>query len=227
MVGTKKINLLPIEYKNKVLGRYIIISISAVGGIFAVLIIGILINMFFLNLGINNLKKQNTEYNTTKAEITQLEKQIADNQNFINKQKQKVFDFYSFMSCLESYKPSGLTIVSVDSLDRISIAKEEPNPTASPTPETEKPKVKENTEAPNANNQPKPEESKPIKYEKDLSGDKLVLRGLAKNAQDISTYIYKLSQIPSIVNINLSGIEEQNFNQNEKITVFEAVLEVQ
>ena len=66
-----------------------------------------------------------------------------------------------------------------------------------------------------------------VTYEKDLSGEKIVLRGFVKNTQDISAYIYKLSGMPEITNVTLSGIEEQVFNNTEKITIFEAVLEVQ
>lgn len=225
MFGIKKINLLPLEYKNKVLSRYIIISASAIGCIFVILILGMLINMGFLNMSINNLKKQNTEYNATKVKIADLEKQITNNQSFINEQKQVFFDFYSFMSCLENCKPDGLTIISVDSSDRMLAAKketEEATPTA-----TEEPKQNEKADETGKVEEPKQEEIKAVVYEKDLTGGRLVLRGLAKNAQDISTYIYKLSQVPIITSIDLSGIEEQTFNKNDKVTIFEAVLEVQ
>ena len=220
MLGLKKINLLPLEYKNKALSRYIFISMSAVITVFVILIVGMLINIGILNMNISSLKKQNTEYNTTKAEIEGLENQIAENQNFLNEQKQDFFDFYYFMNFLEQSKPNGLTVISVDSLDRMSVIEDDIVETASPDMEFEQTDESEETEA------PKQEELKTASYEKDLSGERLVLRGLADNTQTISAYVYKLSQAPMIANIELSGIEEQAFNQTKQIIIFEAILEV-
>lgn len=222
MFGQKKINLLPIEYKNKMLNRYIIISISAVITIFVVLIVGMLINIGFLSMNINNLNKQNTEYNSIKIEIEGMEKQITENQSFINEQSKDFFDFYYFMEFLLSCKPKGLTIISVDSMDRmIDIEEKNVEPNVSSDTETIQSEELQKTEM------PEQEILKNVIYDKDLSGEQLVLRGLAKSTQDISAYIYKLSQAKMISNIELSGIEEQIFNQSEKVTIFEAILEVE
>lgn len=220
MLGLKKMNLLPLEYRSKALNRYIVISISAIIVVFVILIAGMVINMGILNMNINSLKKQNTEYATIKVEIEGLEKQITDNQSFINEQRKKLFDFYYFMDYLERCKPNGLTVISIDSLDRMSITNEESIEAALPDTESKQTEATKETEV------IKQEEMKASGYEKDLSGERLVLRGLADNTQDISTYIYKLSQAPMIVNIELSGIEEQVFNQTKHINIFEAILEV-
>jgi|LSQX01.3.fsa_nt_gb Tfp pilus assembly protein PilN len=220
MLGIKKMNLLPLEYKNNELSRYMIAGIAAIAVVFVMLIVGMLINMGILNMSINSLKKQNTEYNATKVEITDLERQITENQSFINEHKQDFFDFYQFIKSLENYKPDGLTLVSVDSLDRMTVIEEEPKETMTPDTEGEQTDEIEAVEA------PEPEILKTASYKKDLSGERLILRGLAKDTQDISTYIYKLSQSPMVSDIELSGIEEQMFNQKERITIFEAILEV-
>lgn len=220
MLGIKKMNLLPLEYKNEELSRYMIVGITVVAVVFVMLVVGMLINMGILNMSINNLKKQNTEYNATKVEITDLERQITENQSFINEHKQDFFDFYQFIKSLENYKPDGLTLVSVDSLDRMTVIEEEPKETMTPDTEGEQTDEIEAVEA------PEPEILKTASYKKDLSGERLILRGLAKDTQDISTYIYKLSQSPMVSDIELSGIEEQMFNQKERITIFEAILEV-
>lgn len=245
MFGKKKINLLPAEYKSKIISRYLIISGSCIGGIFAVLILGMLIYIGVLNLNIGSLNKQNTEYNTAKAKIADLEKQITSNQNFLTEQKKDFFGFYSFMDYLEYNKPEGLTIISVESVDRMVLPEKKENEENAASSETakqpestdeikdtatneaDKKSEENNDDSSNiADDKAKKEETKSAKYEKDLSGEKIVLRGFAKNTQDISKYIYKLSSMPEISNITLSGIEEQVFNVSEKITIFEAVLEV-
>ncbi len=211
----KKLNLLPQSHKDRYANRYIALGF---GGVFAVLVL--ILSTAFINLGlaklsIKRLTEENTDYKNKQAKITSLEESIGKSGEIINEYQKDNFPFYSFMQAVEQQKPAGLTIISIDSADRLIPREEQPEkiPESQSIKETEK----------------ETEESAPVKaasYEKDLSGSKLIVRGYSANPSDIASFVNTLSRLFYVSETELKAIEEHTINGYDTVNIFETILQL-
>jgi len=218
MQGNKKLNLLPMDVKNKYDNRYMIYVSSVVCSILALVLAVMYCNIGILNFSIKNLQNENAQYTSQQSKIEGLQKVIAENKKFIESYSNSNFPFYQFMNALESYRPYNLTIISVDSVDRLANEGEQEvktegetvEPTASPTPN--KKDAEDTSKA-----LPK------LEYVKDLSDEKIVLRGYGESQEAISNYINSLSHLPYIADTQVSAIEQHKINEMD-VNLFEVIL---
>jgi hypothetical protein len=125
------------------------------------------------------------------------------------------------MQALEYKKPNGLTIISVDSIDRLVELPKEDKSGSTDKKITETPKTDKKSETTETEEKPLS-----VKFIKDLAGEKLSIRGYSTNPADISQFIYDLSKLQFITDLELKAIEEKIINGTEHINVFEAILTV-
>ncbi len=116
---TKKLNLLPQSYKDKYINKYLLFSFGALVAIMLLIMLTVYSNYFMLNFSIKRLITENTEFQNRQTKITTLKEAINKNTSIINEQQKEGFPFYSFMQTVEKQKPYGLTIISIDSSDRL------------------------------------------------------------------------------------------------------------
>ena len=159
----------------------------------------------FANFTLNKLHAENIEYSRKEARITELETASKSNKDFIALYKASNFPFYAFMKFLEENKPYGLTLLSVDSLDRL-VQKEETSGKEETPVEPEVAELEVKADA-----------------IKDLAGEKVSIRGYSTNPKDISMFLYNLSKLPCIAKVELKAIEENTMG-GERINLFEAIL---
>ena len=211
----KKINLLPQEYKDKYANKYIMLGFGGIVGIIILILLVTYINLGIANFSIQKIYKENTQYKTKLSQVSKLEEDITKNKGILSEYEKPYFPFYRFMQSVESYKPYGLTLISIDSLDRLAKFETGEGKTDIPK-EAEKQKTQEG------------EQTTPpaIKYEKDLSGEKLVVRGISQNPSDIASFISSLSKLDYISDLELKAIEEHTINGIDKANVFEAILTI-
>jgi len=221
MEYSKKLNLLTREYKDKYANKYIMAGFFG-----ALVILGLVVSAAYVNLGLANygLKKlvmRNTEYQNKQAKIVTLQETIVKNKDLLSEYQMQSFPFYAFMKAVESQKPEGLTLISVDSADRL---KEE---TASVENAASQPKsgkeMKSEVKDPAAKSSDQDVKTE-ITYQKDLSGEKLIVRGYSTNPSDVAAFLYNISQLPYISAVELKAIEEHTVNGTQTANIFEVVL---
>lgn len=220
MQNDKRLNLLSTEQKEKHINKYLMYGF---GGIFAILLLIMLvtyINLGFSNLSLNKLQKEDTQYKQKVSQIKTAEDSLKKNDEFISTYDSLHFPFADLMKTLELNKPYGLTIISVDSMDRLIqlVKKEGETAKSTTTPDTKAETSKITT---------LPEEELPkIKYVKDLAGEKLSIRGYSSSPAEISQFIFDLSKQSYITDLELKAIEQKVINGTDTINVFEVVLTV-
>lgn len=218
MQNAKRLNLLPKEYKEKQINKYLIYAFGGIGAILALIMIITYINLGIANLTLNKLQKEDTVYKQKQTKIATMQETIKTNNEFVVEHEKAYFPFYEFMQVLEYQKPYGLTIISVDSIDMLVNKMEAAG--EKPLEETKKDGITGNPEQ-----TPTPIPKPPtVEYTKDLSGEKLSIRGYSSNPSDISIFLYDLSKLPYIADLELKAIEENKINGVETINVFEAIL---
>ena len=221
-----KDNLLTVEYNDKYLNGYIkkgfiIICILISFGAFAAL--G---NMLLSNFNLSMLMKKSTEYAQKQNQISELEQSIEENTKKLEEYQSDFFPFYDFMYKLNAIKPDSVTIISLDSPDRLKNVEDE---TKSETDNTE-----ENTEngtqvigeagleSPSPTPEPTPT-AEPMKYTADLKGTNVILRGKGFNEESVVKFIYDISNIDCVNDLQLNAIEER-VEDDVKIKIFEVVI---
>ena len=119
MNGLKKINLLPIEIKNKYANKYLKLLAAFIAAVM-VLVVGVqVVNAGILTLQINHYKDQNAKYEEEKRNIEKLQNRIISYNAFIDEYEKEVFPFQLFMNDLEKIRPDSVNIISVDTPDRL------------------------------------------------------------------------------------------------------------
>lgn len=235
MEFSRNLNLLPQSYKDKYINSYLMIGCVATAMIL-VLVIGITyLSYGIAKLSIKRLTEENIEYQTKQSTILGLEKQFSTNKEIISEYEKDNFPFGYFIQTLINQKPQGLKIISIDSVDRLIAAEpKEDNMEAevsSDSAEQAEKQANENVEyAENSQGEKKYESQNKdatasnVEYEKDLSGNKLSVRGYSTNISDIASFLSALSRLPYVADTEIKAIEEHTVNGSEKANIFEAIL---
>jgi hypothetical protein len=221
MQNDKRLNLLSTEQKEKHINKYLMYGFGGIFAVLALIMLFVYMNLGITNLTLNKLQKEDTQYKQKLSQITSVEETIKKNGEFIGTYDSIHFPFYSLMQALEYNKPYGLTIISVDSMDRLVDFPKEGVPDSNANKATETPKTDKKVEPTQGKTEEKPLS---VKFIKDLAGEKLSIRGYSNNPADISQFIYDLSKLEFIADLELKAIEEKMINGTEHINVFEAIL---
>lgn len=235
MEFSKKLNLLPQSYKDRYINRYLMIGCGA-ALIILVLVMGITYLSFGMaKLSIKKLTEENIEYQTKQSTIVGLEKQISKNKEVISEYEKDNFPFAYFIQTIENQKPQGLKIISIDSVDRLVLAEPKTDDKESEKADASAEQTEKQTDD-TAAEADKPQEEKKadkpskeaaasnVAYEKDLSGNKLSVRGYSTNMSDIASFISALSKLPYVSETEIKAVEEHSVNGTEKANIFEAIL---
>ncbi len=211
MEFNKKMNLLPQSYKNKHANKYLLLFFGGISTVLLLILMTSIINLTLVNQNIKKLLAQDKEYQSKQSTIIALQESINKKQKLIEEHEKDKFPFNSFISSITAQKPAALTIISIDSADRL-IALENENT-------TENKKDDEDTESHTTLPQ------KQVTYEKDLSGEKLIVRGYSKSSSAIASFVSSLSRLFYVAEAKLTAIEEHPVSGvNNKIFEMELLL---
>ncbi|NLB81820.1 MAG: hypothetical protein GX800_09510, partial [Clostridiaceae bacterium] len=129
---------------------------------------------------------------------------IDEHKTFLQDYENGGFPLSRFMHDVLLHKPDTVSIISIDSQDRLmEIAKVVETP-ADDRPGEEM--ISEVAPPPNNNS--------------DLSGEGIIIRGHGKNSEDISRFIYQISRLDYIASANITAIEQHLLN-DEPESIFE------
>ena len=207
MQGNKKLNLLPLSVKNKYINKYLIYAASLICGICILALLAQYLGLAFLQYDIKKIGKANTEYNEEKVKIELLQSSIDEHKAFLQDYEKGGFPLSRFMHDIELHRPYTVSIISIDSRDRLigeGIAEEIPS---------------DDTEV-LAEDEPAIETTAADYDTKDLSGEEIIIRGHGKNSEDISKFIYQISRLNYIASANITAIEQHLLN-DESESIFE------
>lgn len=211
MHGYKKLNLLPLAVRNKYANKYLLYAAGLVCGICILALSIQYINIGILNYDIKKISSENAKFNEEKAKIEGLTNLRKQQMAFLQEHENGGFPFSSFMRDIELYRPYTVSILSVDSRDRLVNEGTAKNLEPSDEPEI----IEENamnTESNTDNGDtPKPAEAR-LTYIKDLAGEEIVIRGYGQNSEDISKFIYDISRLDYITSANITAIEQHTLN---------------
>ena len=203
MKVNEKQNLIPGEIKEKYTKRYFAGFIILVCSVLVISIAVPYVSMSVISNQISRIENENNEYNLQKKEIDLLQKEIDEYMTVIRTFEDETFPFTLFMYDLEIMRPVSVHIISVDTPDRLVNEGAEK--------EKEK-KTEENNEAEKEKDEDDKDVAKPeapsIKYEKDLSGQNITIRGYGASQSDISNYLHSISSLPYISRLDVVAIEE-------------------
>lgn len=206
MQRNKKLNLLPLSVKNKYINKYLIYAASLVCGICILALLAQYFGMAFLQYDIKKIGKANTEYNEAKAKIELLQSAIDEHKVFLQDYENGGFPLSRFMHDIQLHKPYTVSIISIDSQDRLI-------------------EIAETKEVPSDDTEEQPEdepitETPVVNETNDLSGEEIIIRGHGKNSEDISRFIYQISRLSYIQSANITAIEQHLLN-DEPESIFE------
>lgn len=218
----KKINLLPIEIKNKYISKYMVYLSSFAAGVFVFILILQYTHLAILNFQINHIQKENDKYTAEKETITSLQKSIEGNKRFIESYNKKYFPMAEFMYDIELNRPESVYIISADTPDRLINEGKTEEEEKNQKPENKKTEDKDSTE--DSEGTPEEEETAKIEYVKDISEQEIIIRGYGENQDDISKFIYNLTNLPYISYAKITAIEEHKI-ENGLYNIFEVTLQ--
>ena len=234
------LNLLPDEYKKKLANAaYTKIGITTV--ILVAIFIGIFAGQLALaKIELNSMNKEVQEINEVNSKIAGLEQSIKQKTEQLNSTNIEYFEFDIFMKAIYQYKPASVTIISLDSQDRLVTELKTPAEIEKEEAEKEdnRTEAKKATDANLAAAEQRenggssevatvdekgnvisiPVETQPItsKY--------IYLRGFSNSADDIANYIYKISYLDCVSDVTLTSIEERVDNEGKNTKVFELII---
>lgn len=212
MEFSKPFNLLPQSYQDKYVNRYMLFGFGSVALVLAALLAMSYINIAITQFSIHRLANENTQYQSKQQQIALLTESVQKNRKIVESNQQDTFPFYFFLQTVENEKPQGLTILSIDSAERLIQAM-----TAKQTEDTENTEPTEEAEGQQVQ---LPE----LTYEKDLSGSKLVVRGYSGDPAEVASFVDGLSKLPYVASTELKAIEEHPVSETEKANIFELIL---
>lgn len=212
MEFSKPFNLLPQSYQDKYVNRYMLFGFGSVALVLALLLAMSYINIVITQFSIRRLANENTQYQSKQQQIALLTESVQKNRKIVESNQQDTFPFYFFLQTVENEKPQGLTILSIDSAERLIQAM-----TAKQTEDTENTEPTEEAEGQQVQ---LPE----LTYEKDLSGSKLVVRGYSGDPAEVASFVDSLSKLPYVASTELKAIEEHPVSETEKANIFELIL---
>lgn len=226
----KKINLIPQEAKNKYANKYLILTAVGISGIMLIFALLQLADIGLLSFDIKRIEDKNKKYDEEKTVIEQTQERIKEYTQYIADFETNEFPFSAFMSSVESIRPESVNIISLDTRDRLI---NEGNPEVNKSiKKSETDKDKEDNKPSDEADADKKETEEDIDendsegniaYSEDIIGKELVLRGFGSRQDDISTFIYNLSQIPSVSSVKVSAIEEHTI-EGGKYNIFEIII---
>lgn len=201
MKVNEKQNLIPEEIKEKYAKRYLAGFIILVCSILVISIAVPYVSMSIISNQIGRIENENNEYNLQKKEIDLLQNEIDEYMTVIRTFEEETFPFTLFMYDLEIMRPVSVHIISVDTPDRLinEGAEDEKEKKPEENNETEKEDDEKEITKP---------ETPTIKYEKDLSGQNITIRGYGASQGDISNYLHSISSLPYISRLDVVAIEE-------------------
>ncbi len=222
MKRMKKLNLLPQQVKDGYINRYFKMSLGAVCLILALVVTTQYARIGILNIQINHIENENKRYDTEEKNIAKLQSEIDNYQLYISSYEgNRYFPFSRFMNDLETNRPDTVTIISVDTDDRLvnEGAREEKDTSE----KADKDKKAENNKTEEEQKEADivvPE----IKYESDIAGKTITIRGYGKESDDITKFIYKISNFPYVRDVAITGIEEHKMLEKKTNNIFEIKL---
>lgn len=215
----KKLNLLPLAVREKQEKRLLILICALLGGIIVAMLCFQLARIGIAKGSIDRTIAKNERYKAEQQKMQSVKDNIAGYTEYIAAYETAYFPYSQFLSDLEEYRPDNVHIISADTADRLvnegetdeqkqtdakaDNAKAEEKPEETPEPETA-------------------EETEP-KYTKDLAGEVITIRGYGDTQEDISQYIYSLSNLAYIQNAEVTAIEEHKM-ENGTYNIFEVKL---
>ena len=214
MNSKKKLNLLPLEAKNKYANRYLKFTTIFISGFLILLLLIQYCHIGILNLQTNKILSDNQKYNEEQRIIEELNDNIEKYEAFLKDYENGCFPFSLFMYDLESHRPSDVYIISIDSAERLINEGVQEN-----TP-IEKKKSEEDAKEESKENNDEKDITPKIEYTEDLSGREFVIRGFGNNQESISRYIYDITHLSYISNAEITAIEEHKI-ENGLYNIFE------
>jgi len=211
MKVNEKQNLIPEEVKEKYAKRYFTAFVILLCVIHVFSIVLPYISIAIISNQINKIENENNEYNLQKVENENLQKQLDEYNGFIKTFEEATFPFTTFMYDLEIMRPVSVHIISADTQDRLINEGADEKEKSNKEKEQEQEKEKEKDKSEKKDSEEKEivsSENPSIKYEKDLSGQKIVIRGYGESQSDISEYLHSISSLPYISNLDVVAIEE-------------------
>lgn len=229
------LNLLPEEYKKKIATR-MYIKVSMFLAAFIVIVVGLCASQYLMaKVELNNINKDILTVNELNAKIKSLENSISNKQEQLNSANIDYFEFDTFMKAIYQYKPASVTIISLDSQDRLIMPVDEEEGSAKSSKDNRsdaKKAADANKEATSGSNGDETKEdtdkSKTAEELIDmnpLTDKEIVLRGFSTSTDDIANYVYKISYLDCVSDIQLTSIEERQDNRGNTTKVFELVIQ--
>lgn len=208
----KKLNLMPSEFKAAEIMRLV----RQVAVLVALIPIGYLIYLGVLNYKMYNDIKVTEEkiqvVENLERSVNNMNNQIQSKQLFLESLSKSEFELNNFVKFLNSEVGDDLNIISVDSEDRL-IGRPVDIVVATEIPE-EEPDGEEIEEV-----------APPVVAPTYSNKMKLVIRGYSNNSVSIADFVYKLSLLDFIGDVNLTAIEEKDTPDGIS-NVFEIKLDV-
>lgn len=234
--STMGLNLLPEEYKKK-LATKMYIKVGVFLATLIVVVVGFCTSQYLLaKVELNNINKDILTVNELNTKIKSLENSISNKQEQLNSANIEYFEFDTFMKAIYQYKPASVTIISLDSQDRLVMPKEDEKEGSAKSSEDSRSDAKKaadaNKEATSGSKgDGTKEDTETPKNIEDLIDmhpltDKyIVLRGFSTSTDDIANYVYKISYLDCVSDIQLTSIEERQDNKGNTTKVFELVIQ--
>lgn len=220
MNENKKLNLLPPEAKNKYANKYLKITATLVGGFFILLLVIQYCQIGILTVQTNKILSDNQKYSKEKENIQTLKENIANYEAFLKDYENDCFPFSLFMYDLEACRPSDVYIISVDSAERLVNEGVHDEKEETKEKKTEKDKEKNFDKDRIEDEKEETEVIPKIEYTEDLSGREIVIRGFGNNQESISNFIYDITHLPYLSNVDITAIEEHEI-ENGIYNIFE------
>ena len=203
----KKLNLLPPEAKNKYANKYLKFTAAIIAGFFILLLLIQYVQIGILTIQTNKILADNQKYNKEQETINNLKESISNYETFLKDYENDCFPFSLFMYDIEAHRPSDVSIISVDSAERLineGIQEEEEDKKVKSKEKDEQKEINED----DAVESEETEISPKIEYTEDLSGREIVIRGFGRNQESISKFIYDITHLPYLTNAEITAIEE-------------------
>ena len=198
----KKLNLMPSEFKAAEIMRLVrqVAVLVALIPIGYLIYLGVLNYKMYKDIKVTEEKIQVVE--NLERSINNMKNQIQSKQLFLESLSKSEFELNNFVKFLYSEVGDDLNIISVDSEDRL-IGRPVEIVVATEIPEEE-------TDGEETDGEETEEVDPPVVDPTYSNKMKLVIRGYSNNSVPIAEFVYKLSLLDFIGDVNLTAIEEKD-----------------
>lgn len=215
----KKLNLLPLAVREKQEKRLLLVICALLGGIIAAVLCFQLARIGITKGSIDRTIAKNEKYKAEQQKMQSVKDNIAAYTDYIAAYETAYFPYSQFLSDLEEYRPDNVHIISADTADRLVNEGEADEQKQTDAKEDNA----EAEEKPEETPEPETAEETTPGYTKDLAGEVITIRGYGDTQEDISQYIYSLSNLAYIQNAEVTAIEEHKM-ENGTYNIFEVKL---